>query len=238
MVGVAGSSSGSRPGRVPRSAELARAVVDLITEQDLRPGAPLPTEAQLTTELGTSRGPLREALKSLQAQGIVEVRHGYGTFVGPASADAMLPWLAFRARSVSTLLDLLDIREMIEIGLTRRLAAQGPSPDTVAALRACLATMRTGTASGSADADRRFHEIVCDAAGNPLARDLVRVFWQTYAGTEHVIGARRTDATELVDRHERIVTAVLAGDAAAAEDAVRLHFDEVRARLNASRRPG
>jgi DNA-binding FadR family transcriptional regulator len=219
-------------GRTSRSAELAQAVVDLITEQDLHPGAPLPTEARLTAELGTSRGPLREALKSLQAQGIVEVRHGYGTFVGPASADAMLPWLSFRARSAATLRDLLDVREMIEIGLTRRLAAKGAGADTVEALHGCLSAMRTGTGDGSADADRRFHEIICAAAGNALAGDLVRVFWQAYAGTEHVIGTRRSDAAELTDRHQRIVAAILAGDEAAAEEAVRHHFDEVRARLS------
>jgi DNA-binding FadR family transcriptional regulator len=222
------------PGRTPRSAELARAVVDLITEQDLHPGAPLPTEAQLTAELGTSRGPLREALKSLQAQGIVEVRHGYGTFVGPASADALLPWLSFRARSAATLRDLLDVRELLEIGLTRRLAVRGADAGTVEALQGCLAAMRSG--AGSAAADRRFHEIICAAAGNALAGDLVRVFWQAYADTEHVIGTRRTDADELVERHERIVAAILAGDGTAAEEAVRHHFDEVRVRLDASGR--
>jgi DNA-binding FadR family transcriptional regulator len=227
--------AGIRSVRRSRSAELAQAVVDLITDQDLRPGAPLPTEAQLTADLGTSRGPLREALKSLQAQGIIEVRHGYGTFVAQASADAMLPWLAFRTRSAATLFDLLDIREMIEIGLTRRLAARGAAPGTVEALQACLATMRGGVGSGSADADRRFHEIICEAAGNELAKDLVRVFWQTYAGTEHVIGTRRTDAAELAERHERIVSAIVARDEAGAEDAVRRHFDEVRARLADSR---
>ncbi|HEY0937110.1 MAG TPA: FadR/GntR family transcriptional regulator [Trebonia sp.] len=227
MVGA-----GSRSGRPSRSAELAQAVVDLITDQNLHPGAPLPTEAQLTADLQTSRGPLREALKSLQAQGIVEVRHGYGTFVGPASADAMLPWLSFRARSAATLLDLLDIREMIEMGLTRRLAVKGPTADTVGALRGCLDAMRTGV--GSAEADQRFHEIICAAAGNQLAGDLVRVFWQAYAGTEHVIGTRRSNAAELVDRHERIVAALVAGDETAAEEAVRHHFEEVRARLSRS----
>jgi DNA-binding FadR family transcriptional regulator len=226
-------------GRTSRSAELAQAVVDLITEQDLHPGAPLPTEAQLTAELGTSRGPLREALKSLQAQGIVEVRHGYGTFVGPASADAMLPWLSFRARSAATLRDLLDIREMIEIGLTRRLAAQGVRADTVRTLRECLETMHSASAGRSAEADQRFHEIICAAAGNQLAGDLVGVFWQAYASTEPVIGTRSNDAAELVERHERIITALLAGDEGAAEQAVRLHFDEVRARLSEqSRRSG
>jgi DNA-binding FadR family transcriptional regulator len=221
-------------GRPSRSSELAQAVVDLITEQNLAPGDPLPTEAQLTTDLGASRGPLREALKSLQAQGIVEVRHGYGTFVGSASADAMLPWLAFRTRSAVTLSDLLDIREMIEIGLTRRLASSGAHRDTIDELRACVVTMVAGGGS-SADADRRFHEIICEAAGNRLASDLVRVFWQTYAGTEHVIGARRSDAAALADRHERIVTALVDGDETAAEDAVRHHFDEVKARLAESR---
>jgi DNA-binding FadR family transcriptional regulator len=213
--------------RTSRSAELAQAVIDLITRQGLAPGAPLPTEAQLTADLGTSRGPLREALKSLQAQGIVEVRHGYGTFVGLAGADVILPWLTFRTRSVSTLADLLDVREMIEIGLTRRLAADGAPADTVAALRSCVATMLAG-GGGSA-------EIICAAAGNELARDLVRVFWQAYASTEHQIGERVSDAAALADRHERIVRALAAGDAAGAEDAVRRHFDEVRDRLTHSR---
>jgi DNA-binding FadR family transcriptional regulator len=220
--------------RLSRSAELSEAIVGLITEQNLLPGTPLPTEAQLTAELQTSRGPLREALKALQAQGIVEVRHGYGTFVGPASADAMLPWLAFRARSAATLADLLDIRELLEIGLTRRLAARGAEAETVEALQDCVSTMSSGS-TGSADADCRFHEIICEAAGNELAKDLVRVFWQAYAGAEHVIGKRVSDAAALAERHDRIIAAVLAGDEAVAEDAVRQHFDEVRARLAQSR---
>ena len=219
--------------RLSRSAELSEAIVSLITEQNLLPGTPLPTEAQLTTELGTSRGPLREAFKALQAQGIVEVRHGYGTFVGPASADAMLPWLTFRARTAATLADLLDIRELLEIGLTRRLAARGAEAETVKALQGCVSTMSSNTAgsAGSADSDCRFHEIICEAAGNELAKDLVRVFWQAYAGAEHVIGERVSDAAALAERHDRIIAAVLAGDEAIAEDAVRQHFDEVRARL-------
>ncbi|GIJ60180.1 FadR/GntR family transcriptional regulator [Virgisporangium aurantiacum] len=220
--------------RISRSAEVSQAVVDLIVGQGLRPGAPLPTEAQLMADLGTSRGPLREAVKTLQAQGIVEVRHGYGTFVGLAGADAILPWLTFRARDVSTLADLLDVREMIEIGLARRLAGGGVPADTVTALRECVETMRSGGA-GSAPADRRFHELICEAAGNALARDLVRVFWQTYARAEHQVGERRSDGNALADRHRAVVDALAGGDPAAAEDAVRRHFDEVRERLARAR---
>lgn len=216
--------------RKSRSAELSQAMLDLIIDQGLAPGAALPTEAQLMTDLGTSRGPLREAIKSLQAQGIVEVRHGYGTFVGLAGADAILPWLTFRTRSGATLADLLDVREMIEIGLARRLAGDGVPAGTVTALRSCVATMRAG-GSGSAEADRRFHELICAAAGNALAGDLVRVFWTTYAQAEQQIGERRSAAGALAERHERIVDALAAGGSNEAEDAVRRHFDEVRDRL-------
>jgi DNA-binding FadR family transcriptional regulator len=220
--------------RQSRTTELAEAIVDLITAQNLAPGAPLPTEARLTADLQTSRGPLREALKALQAQGIVEVRHGYGTFVGPASAEVMLPWLTFRARSTSTLADLLDLRELIEAGLARRLAAAGLPSSVRDALQACVAAMAAG-GPDSADADRRFHQILADAAGNALATDLIGVFWRAYAAAEPSIGERSEDAAALAGRHERIVTAVLTGDAATAEDAVRAHFDEVRERLSRAR---
>ena len=216
--------------RTSLSSEIAAAVLALITDRDLAPGSPLPTEAQLTADLGTSRGPLREALKSLQALGIVEVRHGYGTFVGPATADAILPWLSFRARSTAALADLLDVREQLEIGLTRRVARIGPSDSVLSGLHDCVATM-AGGGPGAAGADRRFHEILCEAAGNELARDLIRVFWQAYADAEAEVGSRRSEAAALAERHARIVGALLDGDRPAVEESVRRHFDEVRDRL-------
>ncbi|MEN3360441.1 MAG: hypothetical protein V7637_4423 [Mycobacteriales bacterium] len=221
----------SAPGvRRSRSAELAQAVVALITDRDLAPGSPLPTEAQLTADLRTSRGPLREALKALQALGIVEVRHGYGTFVGPATADAMLPWLSFRARSRSALADLLDVRELLEIGLTRRLARSGVPAPVLDELRGCVATMGLG-GQRAARADQRFHEIICEAAGNELAKDLVRIFWQAYVDAEQEVGVPRSNPAELAERHDRIVVALVQGDDSGVADTVRRHFDEVRGRL-------
>lgn len=229
-VAWAGRQEPSVSNRTSRSTQIAEAVVALITDRDLAPGSPLPTEAQLTADLGTSRGPLREALKSLQALGIVEVRHGYGTFVGPGTADAILPWLSFRARTSSALADLLDVREQLEIGLTRRVAATGPSAAVLAGLHQCVAAM-AGGGPGAARADQRFHEILCEAAGNELARDLIRVFWQAYVDAEEDVGTRRSEPAALAERHARIVTALLDGDGSSVEETVRRHFDEVRDRL-------
>src|SRR6058998_2732391 len=110
-----------------RSEELTKTIIDLIVDRALPPGAPMPTELSLMQDLGVSRNSLREAIKALQALGIVEVRHGHGTFVGSAGAQALQTWLLFRTRTRGTadlarLRDLLELREMIEVELTRRVA--------------------------------------------------------------------------------------------------------------------
>ena len=70
--------------------------MQLILDRRLRAGAPLPTEAELMEDLGVSRNSVREALKALQALDIVEIRHGYGTYVGQASLTPLIDGLTFR----------------------------------------------------------------------------------------------------------------------------------------------
>src|SRR5687767_14274056 len=88
MPRMAGESGNSR---------IRRAVVQLILDRRLAPGAPLPTEAELMADLGVSRNSVREALKALQALDIVEIRHGYGTYVRHASMTPLVDGLTFRA---------------------------------------------------------------------------------------------------------------------------------------------
>jgi DNA-binding FadR family transcriptional regulator len=59
--------------------DLQERIKKLIIDRRLASGAPLPTEPELMEYLGASRNSVREALKALQAMGIVEIRHGFGT---------------------------------------------------------------------------------------------------------------------------------------------------------------
>ncbi len=61
--------------------DLQEQIKKLIVDRRLPSGAPLPTEPELMEHLGASRNSVREALKALQAMGIVEIRHGFGTYV-------------------------------------------------------------------------------------------------------------------------------------------------------------
>jgi DNA-binding transcriptional regulator YhcF (GntR family) len=103
--------------------DLQERIKKLILDRRLPSGAPLPTEPELMVLLGASRNSVREALKALQAMGIVEIRHGFGTYVGPMSIAPMIEGLAFRTvaghyRGEDSLLQLLELREAVETGLS------------------------------------------------------------------------------------------------------------------------
>jgi DNA-binding FadR family transcriptional regulator len=220
--------------RTRRSDEIANAIAELIIERKLQPGAALPPENMLMEDLGVSRNSVRESIKALQALGIVEIRHGYGTFVGNGSSSALQPWLMFRTRlsgDPGRLAELLEVREILETEVTRRVAASH-SPDLVSELTARIERMRAGDPADSPVADREFHELICDAAGVPLARELVGLFWDVYRTLEGDLGTRKSSPDELARRHQLIVDAIESGETGTAEKSVHAHFDEVRQRLH------
>src|SRR5262245_6046984 len=100
-----------------------------ILDHALQPGEPIPTETVLARELGISRNTLREALKALNTAGVVETRHGLGTYVGKASLAPLIDGMAFNlalsiARNTHTLREMLQVREILEVELIRRAIGQ------------------------------------------------------------------------------------------------------------------
>lgn len=227
--------------RPQRSEEITKQIVDLIVERAMPPGAPMPTELSLMKDIGVSRNSIREAIKALQALDIVEVRHGYGTFVGSAGSEALQTWLLFRTRTRGTtdagrLRDLLELREMIETELTRRVA-RNHRPELIENLEACVARMRR-KGPDSALADREFHDLICAEAGFELARELTGLFWDVYRVAESELGGPASSPASTAKRHQLIVDALIRGDADIAAEAVHRHFDEVRKRAKAGRYGG
>jgi DNA-binding FadR family transcriptional regulator len=200
------------------------------------PGAPMPTEASLMEDIGVSRNSVREAIKALQALGIVEIRHGYGTFVGSAGSEALQTWLLFRTRTRGTtdlnrLRDLLEVREIIETELTRRVACHH-RPELIAELESCVSRMRRA-GPDSAQADREFHDLICAEAGFDLARELTGLFWDVYRAAEGELDCDIPTPDSTAARHQPILDALILRDPTAATTAVHQHFEEVRKRANA-----
>ncbi|MFF7307398.1 FCD domain-containing protein [Streptomyces sp. NPDC008137] len=223
----------------PRTSRIQRQVVQLILDRRLTAGAPLPTEAELTEALGVSRNSVREALKALQALDIVEIRHGYGTYVGRASLTPLVDGLTFRALArhddTGALADILQIREVLEEGLIRRVAATLTEAEldnlegVVTRMESAGATARTG--STFPDLDREFHEALYASLGNALVPQLLAAFWTVFRRVSGARGWTDDPTPEItVRRHRDIVTALRARDVEGAQRAMAVHFRGIGAR--------
>ncbi|GGZ52908.1 transcriptional regulator [Streptomyces bluensis] len=219
------------------SSQVQRDVMQLILDRKLRPGAPLPTETELMGDLGVSRNSVREALKALQALDIVDIRHGYGTYVGQASLTPLVDGLTFRTLArpdddPGALAEILQVREVLEEGLIRRAAATLSDTD-LDRLEAVVDRMEAAGKAGEPfpELDREFHELLYAPLGNALVPQLLGAFWTVFRRVSGARGWTDDPAPELtVRRHRDIVTALRAHDIEAAQRAMADHFRGIEAR--------
>ncbi|WP_028936549.1 FCD domain-containing protein [Pseudonocardia spinosispora] len=232
------TTSAARPtGARANQHALQEAVKRLIVDRGLEPEAPLPTESELMRELGVSRHPLREAMKALQALGIVDIRHGYGTYVGSAAFSGLEAGLAFRgALSVrgdqTDIRNLLEVREVLESGLVGRVLAAHHEID-FAALDAAVAAMEREAASDryAPDQDWLFHETLYRPLGNPLVLELLQVFWRVFNTLDGQLPRAGDTPSVTAGWHRELLEALRGGDAATVQAAMREHFRGIRARV-------
>lgn len=233
---VSSSPLRSRRGYGGHAGTLREDIQQHILALGLQPGDPLPPESSLIETLGVSRGSLREGLKSLQALGIIETRHGSGTFVSHFSFEALADGLLFHtqlngADSLSTIAELADIREILETQLVRRVAG-ALSPQQDANLDRILDDMDARASGGGDeldDLDREFHTELYAGLDRRLVMQLLEAFWRALAAARPLLPAAFMSGQEAVAKHRRIVTAVRSGDADAAAEAMRAHFEATRA---------
>jgi GntR family transcriptional repressor for pyruvate dehydrogenase complex len=202
----------------------------LIREGRWAPGDQIPPERELAERFRVSRTSVREALRALEMQGIIESRQGGGTFVRSADTEALVPPLAAAIlRGQREMTEVLEVRELIEPGIAR-LAAMRANPEVVAELEQILDRQRECIASGRpfVDEDTAFHYTLARAADNHILLrlhnvilDVLRESRQTYL---HV-----PDRPAMSLRgHEAILAAVSARDGDGAQQASLAHISEVR----------
>ena len=160
--------------------DLVESILDRILRGVFAAHQMLPPEPVLAEEAGVSRLTAREAIKSLQAQKIVYVKRGLGTFVNPpaswSSLDAILRAAAHDLGIEEIPLRLLEIRRMVEVGAAE-LAASNHEENDLLLLDATIAEMEAAYAEGDLDRltanDLAFHDIILAASGNPFVPALM-----------------------------------------------------------------
>lgn len=217
-------SSGARAG-------VTEQIQELIVGQGLKPGDPLPTEAELGETFGVSRSSIREAIRVLGSLDIVEVRHGHGTFVGELSLAPLVAGLVFRARvdldeDLRTLREVVKIRYALDLFFTDDLIRAHRTADH-SQLDEIMERMKALAVEGESFAaeDAAFHSAIVEPVGNRLMQQLSLAFWEIHTAALPLLGI--PPARELLDTvsaHEAMLTALRNSDAYAYREAVRDHY--------------
>ncbi|WP_158563844.1 FadR/GntR family transcriptional regulator [Jiangella anatolica] len=210
---------------------LLHAIKELILDRGLRPGDRLPTEHQLSDQLGASRNAVREALQALQVQGILEIRHGHGIYLREVTLDGLTDILTFWARltepdGLKSLLPIAEVREILEVNLLRAvvpLLAPADLDELVAIVEDMEA--RAERDDWAIEVDRRFHDVLYRPLGNWVVVFLLQAFWDAISSISEHHDLSIPPPARIAQQHRNIVTALQRGDADAAVAAMSGHFD-------------
>jgi len=215
---------------IPRNRVFTRVAEQLQTLlTQLKPGDMLPPERELVRRFGVSRSSIRDAIRSLEAVGLLEPRQGIGTVIRDMSSGAVVgPLAGVLLRKHKIINELLDVRMIIEPALARR-AALHASPELIAEMEAILNRQEEKVRLGETATaeDTAFHYAIALAADNSVMLKLTHVLIDS-------LREMRERSLQVGDRqvkslagHHRILGALKQGDAAAAEAAMHRHLSEI-----------
>jgi GntR family transcriptional regulator, transcriptional repressor for pyruvate dehydrogenase complex len=213
--------------------EIADRIRELILDGTYAADQPLPSERVLSARLGVSRGSVRDALRTLEVLGLLEPRHGQGTFPRELSVDRLVTPLTSVLVYRRDLQDeLMDVRRMFEPAVARTAATRVTDED-VAELERVVGAQRRKIAAGKSaiGEDTAFHAAMARATHNRVAVRLMATLNDLLMESRKLTLKRRGRPERSLRGHEAIVSAMRRRDPAAAERAMHDHIDEIAALL-------
>ncbi|WP_150241284.1 FadR/GntR family transcriptional regulator [Nocardiopsis quinghaiensis] len=210
----------------------------MIAGGQVGPGERLPTERDLSAQLGVSRSSMREAIRALTTLGVLESRHGAGVYVTALRPADLLETFSVLAEVSQgrTLLEVLQVRRMLEPAATA-LAAAHASDEDLDRIGALLNRMEGGpdtVCTDTATADLGFHQTIVASTGNATLAAIHDGLSSHTFNARVWAGHREAGLTaKLREDHQRIHEALVARDPDAARAAATVHVLRVERWLSA-----
>lgn len=212
--------------RRPLYEQVLQRLRQYVAEGGLRAGDRLPPERDLAQRLGVSRASVKQAIVVLEVQGLVEVRHGGGTYLVRDSLDVEpVEEMVERRRRLP---DVLEAREALETKLAE-LAAERRTDADLAAMRSALEVMAEEIAAGGhgVEGDRLFHAAVTAAAHSGLLAEFMRSIAPQIAESRTESLRQPARPARSLAQHRAILEAIDAGEPRRAATAMRRHVRTV-----------
>lgn len=224
----AGASFDLLPGRTPKASEhLASEIRRRVLSRGMQTGETLPSESELITQTGLSRATVREALRLLESEGMIEVKRGPrgGVTVGKPSSENV-------ARSLALLLtvgeaswrELFAFREFVEPA-----AAAGAAENATDEQRRELLALAKSEAGDARIAHHTFHVLLAQASGNQLFSVILVAIEQAVHWLSADADLSEWDMAGANAAHKAIAEAISRGDARKAERLMRSHLEAFEA---------
>jgi GntR family transcriptional repressor for pyruvate dehydrogenase complex len=224
------------PGRLIqpiKKARLAEEIADririLILDGTLPPAKPLPGERQLAARFGVSRGSVRDALRVLETIGLIETRHGQGTFPHELDVDRLVAPLASVLTYRSDLREeLVDVRRMFEPAVARVAAARHTEEDLADLQRIVEVQRRKLTSGGSAIVeDTAFHAVLARATQNRVVIRIMATLNDLLIESRKLTLKQKGRPERSLEGHEAVVAALRRRDPDGAAAAMHNHIDQI-----------
>lgn len=216
----------------PISQGIAHYLEQLILDGSLSPEQKIPSERQLSTKLGVSRSIIREALNKLQGKGILETRHGKGTFVASIISKPQdnNPLLHLFFGHTRTLFDLFEVRAQLE-GQAANLAAQRANTKQRYEITKAFGAMEVADPLTNATHDHAFHHAIAEASHNPVLfhvlSSLKELMLHSVQASVLNLSHRKTFKEQIDKHHRKIFEGIISRQGEVAQKAAIAHVQYV-----------
>jgi GntR family transcriptional regulator, transcriptional repressor for pyruvate dehydrogenase complex len=218
--------------------EIAQQIKAMIVQGQLKMGDKLPSTKELSERFGVGRSTTREALSALKAMGLIEIRQGGACrVIRQAPSEISLPeWTSLRMNR-TTLLELMEVRQSLEISIAS-LAAKKRTSEDLAQLQLIMQEMESAVDDDAAGerTDLAFHELLVQATHNAIMvqtcdsiRNAMEMMIRDIRRAE--LYANQEVAVQLLKEHKVIYDAIYSGDPMLASQAMREHLEHVESIL-------
>ncbi|MGH7828685.1 MAG: FadR/GntR family transcriptional regulator [Candidatus Binatia bacterium] len=211
---------------------------DLIRQAKIKPGDQLPSERELAETFRVSRTSVREALRALEAQGLIVSRTGAGNFVAELPVEALIaPLATLLIEEKDALADIFEMRKLIEPHIAS-MAAERATKRDIERMKKILDKQRDVVSRGETgvEADAEFHFAIGRATQNQALEKLV-------SGLMDILSHSREESLQTPGRrmaslesHRKILSAIEEHDQTKAREAMLRHIERVEENVLSSRK--
>jgi GntR family transcriptional regulator, transcriptional repressor for pyruvate dehydrogenase complex len=209
--------------------EIADRIRGMILAGAFPPGQPLPAERDLAEQFGVSRGAIRDALRMLEMIGLIETRHGQGTFPQELTVDRLVaPLTAVMAYRPDMRDELMDVRRMFEPAVARAAAPRATEED-FADLERMLDAQRLKLKAGESPIieDTSFHALLARSTQNRVVVSIMAILNDLLVESRKLALNQNGRPEQSIRGHEAVIAALRRRDPDGAAQAMNTHIQQI-----------